>query len=415
MGELLFARGLEEVRRGAAHIVDITLELGVVREDLGFAHDALAAAHLHHAALVEGERAEGALAKAPAVAGDGEADLVEGRNASGCIVVGVPVARVGQLGHFVHLTFGEGRRGWVLHHVDAVGIGLHQASARDGVHVLLLDVEGARVGEAIFLEHVPGGEQLVVEDVVQRPRAACAVDRSVHEGDLIHGQPAVERVCHLDDRVLAHAVEQDVGAGIEQDGALELVLPVVVVREAAQARLDAADDDGLVLKGAADEVAVDRDGAVGTCARASAGGVGVLMARLLVNGVVVHHRVHVAGRDEKAQARLAERGDARRIGPVGLADDAYAVARMLEHAGDDRHAEARVVHIGVAADVDEVALVPAPCLHIVARDGEEGLAAGAPLGARAAGGSGGVLGFGALRGCVILGRMLGHAARFHSG
>ncbi len=276
VGELLFARRLEEVRRGAAHIVDITLELGVVCEDLGFAHDARAAAHLHHAALVEGERAEGALAKAPAVAGDGEADLVEGRDASGRIVVGVPVARVGQLGHFVHLALGEGRRGWVLYHVDAVGIGLYQSSARDGVHVLLLDVEGARVSEAVALELVPGGEQFVVEDVVQRPRAARAVDRAVHEGDLVHGQSAVERVRNLDDRVLAHAVEQDVGAGVEQDGALELVLPVVVVREAAQARLDAADDDGLVLEGAADEVAVDRDGAVGTCARASAGGVGVL-------------------------------------------------------------------------------------------------------------------------------------------
>ncbi|EEP43816.1 hypothetical protein COLINT_03461 [Collinsella intestinalis DSM 13280] len=74
-----------------------------------------------------------------------------------------------------------------------------------------------------------------------------------------------------------------------------------------------------------------------------------------------------------------------------------------------------MVDIGVAADVDEIALVPAPRLHIGTRDGKEGLAAGAPFGSRAAGGGGGVLGFGALRGCVILGRMLGHAARFHSG
>ena len=100
--------------------------------------------------------------------------------------------------------------------------------------------------------------------------------------------------------MLAHAVEQDVGAGVEQHGALELVLPVVVVRQAAQARLDAADDDGLVLERAADEVAVDRDGAVGPRARDAAGGVGVLVSRFLVHGVVVDHRVHVAGRDEEA-------------------------------------------------------------------------------------------------------------------
>ena len=281
------------------------------------------------------------------------------------------MARVGQLGHFVHLTFGEGRRGWVLHHVDAVGIGLHQASARDGVHVLLLDVEGARVGEAIFLEHVPGGEQLVVEDVVQRPRAACAVDRSVHEGDLVHGQPAVERVRNLDDRVLAHAIQQDVGAGVEQDGALELVLPVVVVRQAPQARLDAADDDGLVLEGAADEVAVDRDGAVGTCARASAGGVGVLVAWLLVDGVVVHHRVHVAAADQKAEPGLAQDGDGIGIFPVRLRDDADLVAVGFQNTRDDRVSKRRMIDIRVADDIDKVALCPAAAVHIRLIDGQK--------------------------------------------
>lgn len=318
---------------------------------------------------MEGERAERALAEATAVAGDGEADLVEGGDAAGFVVVGVPVARVGQLGDLVHLGGGEGRRRRVLHHVDAVGVGLDQAPAGDGVHVLLLDVEAARVGEAVGFELVPGGEQLVVVDLVERARAARAVDGAVHVGDLVDGQPACQRVGDLDDRVLAHAVDQQVGTGVEQHGALELVLPVVVVGQAAQARLDAADDDGLVLVRAADEVAVDRDGAVGTAPRLAAGGVGVLVARLLVDGVVVDHRVHVAGGHEEAQARLAQRRDAFGVGPVGLADDADAVARVLENARDDGHAEARMVDVGVAADVDEVAGVPAAGVHVGAGDG----------------------------------------------
>lgn len=71
--------------------------------------------------------------------------------------------------------------------------------------------------------------------------------------------------------MLAHAVDEDVGARVEQYRALELVLPVVVVGQATQARLDAADDDGGVLERLTDEVAVDRDGTVGAVTLLAAG------------------------------------------------------------------------------------------------------------------------------------------------
>ena len=61
----------------------------------------------------------------------------------------------------------------------------------------------------------------------------------------------------LDDSALAHAVEQQVRLRIEQDGALQAVGPVVIVRQAAQAGLDTADEDRDLRKAAADEVAVD--------------------------------------------------------------------------------------------------------------------------------------------------------------
>ena len=86
----------------------------------------------------------------------------------------------------------------------------------------------------------------------------------------------------------------------------------------------------------------------------------------------------LAGADEKAQARLAEHRDAGGVGPVGLADDTHLVAMRIEHAADDGHAKARMVHVGIAADVDKVALVPATCIHVGAADGEELIAARAP-------------------------------------
>ena len=287
----------------------------------------------------------------------------------------MPIACVGELGHLVHLVGGERRRRRVLHHIDAVGVGLYQAVSSDGVHVLLLHVKAARVVELVGGKVVPAGQQVVVVDLVER---AGAVDGAVDIGDLVHGQSRVERVGDLDDRVLAHAVDEDVGARVEQHRALEFVLPVVVVGQATQACLDATDNDGGVLERLADEVAVDRDGTVGAVTLLAAGGIGVGVAAVLGHRIVVDHGVHVAGADQKAQARLAEHRDAGGVGPVGLADDAHLVAVRVEYAADDGHAKAGVVHVGVAADVDEVALVPAARVHIGAADGEELVAARAP-------------------------------------
>ena len=57
--------------------------------------------------------------------------------------------------------------------------------------------------------------------------------------------------------------------------------------------------------------------------------------------------------------------------PVGLRDDADAKALRLQHAADDRHAEARMVDVGVAGDDDDVAAVPAERVHLGARHGQE--------------------------------------------
>ena len=212
----------------------------------------------------------------------------------------------------------------------------------DGVHILLLHVKAACVVELVGGKVVPAGQQVVVVDLVER---VGAVDGAVDVGDLVDEQARVERVGDLDDRVLTHAVDEDVGARVEQYRALELVLPVVVVGQAAQACLDAADDDGGVLERLADEVAVDRDGAIGSVSLFTARGVGIGVATMLGHRVVVDHGVHVAGADEKAQARFAEHRDAGGVGPVGLADDAHFVAVRVEHAADDGHTKAGVVHV----------------------------------------------------------------------
>ena len=139
--------------------------------------------------------------------------------------------------------------------------------------------------------------------------------------------------------------------------------------QTAEAGLHTTDDDGYVLISLADQVAVDHRGVVGPLARDPAGGVGVRFSVVLEDGIVVHHGVHVPAHDQKAQPGPAQDRDGSRVLPVGLGDDAHAIPRALQHPGDDGVAEGGVIHVGVADDVDEIADVPSPLLHIFFADG----------------------------------------------
>jgi hypothetical protein len=136
--------------------------------------------------------------------------------------------------------------------------------------------------------------------------------------------------------------------------------------------LDRTDDDRRAWVGFAAALGVDGDGAVGALVGLGVGGVGVVGADLAVGGVAVDHRIHVAGGDAEIQRRLAERAEGVGGVPVGLADDADAVALCFQQAPDQRHAEARVVDVGVAGDEDDVAGVPAERGHLGARHRQEG-------------------------------------------
>ena len=271
--QLFLAGRHAEIGGGAAHVVDVALEIGVLRHELGLGDQALVAAALDDAPLVEVERAERALAQTAAVAGEAELDLGDGGNAARGLVAGVIGPRVGQLVDSVQLLGGERRWRRVMDDVDPMRVLLHQRVAEEGVELTVLHAKAARVLGLVGLHLLEGGQD---DGLVALLVAACAVDGALDEAEILHREAGVERLGDLDDGVLAHAVADDVGAGVQQDRALEAVGPIVVVGEAAQARLDAAEDDGRVLVGATDEVAIDHAGMVGAQAHLAAGGVEVL-------------------------------------------------------------------------------------------------------------------------------------------
>ena len=116
---------------------------------------------------------------------------------------------------------------------------------------------------------------------------------------------------------------------------------------------------------------VDDDRAVRPLAADIAGRVAVIVAQPPIGGIAVDQRIHVAGSDAEEQTWLAERGEVVGIGPARLREDADAEPLRLEQPPDDRHAEARMVDIGIAGHQDDVAAIPAENVHLRPRHRQE--------------------------------------------
>ena len=120
-----------------------------------------------------------------------------------------------------------------------------------------------------------------------------------------------------------------------------------------------------------DQVAVHDDRMVRAFAHFAAGAVGVHRPPVLRDGVVVDHRVHVAGRHEEPETGLAERLHALGLSPVRLRQEPDREAVGLQQPADDGGAETRVVDVCIATDIDEVQLPDAALFQVFLRDRQE--------------------------------------------
>ena len=366
---LLPARRVAEIRRRTADVGHVALPEWVVRHGLDLADDARVAAARDHAPLMERQRTEIAPAEAAAVVDHAEAHLLDRGYAAERLVHRVPLAGVGQVGHAVELLGVERHGGRGDDEIAPLARLDHGAAA----HGVVLGVFGARgLGiEALVVAHVLERRE---RDVVKFAHGGVTRDvaRAGDVGHRVHGLLFLEPVSDLDRRGLAHAVDQQVGRGVKEDGAAHGIVPVVIVRKATQARLERAENDRHIgAEGLARAVAVDDSGAVGAAAGALAGGVKILAAAALGRRVVRDHGVEIARADEHAQPRPAHGAEGLRIVPVRLCEHGYTQPLGLEHAADDRRAEARMVDIGVAADDERIVPPPAALVHLLGGDGQK--------------------------------------------
>ena len=371
---LLPAGGMAEVGRRPADVVDVALEGRVGDHARRLAQHRFLAARRHAPALVHHQGAEVAAAEAAAVVGDGKPHLLQRRHAARGVVVGVPGAGIGQLVDGVEVAAREGRLGRVLDQIARPGR-LDQRPAAEGVVLVLLGHRGPGIGQPALAHRLEGRQQHGVGEAAF-VRAGRQKAGAAHVADLRRARPLPEPPGDLGHAALAHAVGEQVGAAVLEDAAAHGVVPVVIMRKAAQGGLDPADDHRRVGKGLSGAVAVNDDGAVGAAAALPAGGIEVVAAPLFGHGVVGDHRVEIAGVDQHGEARPAHGAEGVRRVPVGLGEDGDAEPRLFQHAADDRGAEGRMIHIGVARDQQKVIPVPAAGDQVVAADGQKVQAVG---------------------------------------
>ena len=187
-------------------------------------------------------------------------------------------------------------------------------------------------------------------------------------GDFLYGLFGGQAVCNLDDGALGVAIQKKITFRVDHNGAANLVLPIVVMRNAPQRALDTAQDDGHVAIRFAAALAVHNGCTVGPLAARIPCGIGIVSADLAVSRVPVDHGIHVARRHAKKQVGPAQGLERVCALPIRLRQNAHPETLHFQHAPDHGHAKAGMVDIGVARHNDDVAAVPTQRCHFSAVD-----------------------------------------------
>ena len=310
---------------------------------------------------MRGDGAEAASPETAAVQVHREPNHLKGGDGAAFLVAGMGQAGVRQIEGRVDLALRHRGEGWV----DDQQLAAHAlGQAAPGALVgLLFDVlEVARkcppLCQTVLVRGqlqdlpvpVPGRqcfprlEQGCLGYCAQRPKGHAAIQQT---GDLLQGQ-------------LTHAVDQQVGATVDEDRGLELIGPVVVVGDPAQRCLDTAEDDRSLRIELLENPRVHRGRVVRPKARLPARCVRVRRAPPPRGGIVVDHRVHATRGDAEEKPRGAQLSEvAQVIPPVGLRHDGHSQPQRFQEAPDDRVPEGRMVDVRLTGDDDDVQPIPA--------------------------------------------------------
>ena len=227
--QLFFAGRKAEVRRRAAHIVDVSLKIRFLCQVFRLIDDRFVASYLNNTPLMERQRTEAAAAEAATVADQAEFHLRERRDPACRIVGRMPPPHIRKCVDIIHLLNRKRFCRWVLDNIKVVPVLLHKTFSREGIRIFILDIEAFRITSLICFDLIIGRQGNRIVYGIQTVRL---IDSSVDKCDILHIKTGVQRVRDLNDRLLAHSVGDQVCLGIHKNRVLHLVRPVIIVGQA---------------------------------------------------------------------------------------------------------------------------------------------------------------------------------------
>ena len=216
--------------------MNITLEVRHLGNLLRFNQQAFFAARGHITPLMECNGTEIASAETSPIMGNGKAHFFNTRHTAQLLITGMVRPHIRQAVHPVQLRGGQRLHRRILHHHHLAVALLEQLATH---MILLVLLQSARAGIFLFRgTHILKGGTLY-------PAKGC-----VFGGHRIHGAPNVVHTAHrltlsqaagdLRYLLLSHTVDQQISAGVHQCRGSNGVVPVIVMRKAAQGRLQPA-------------------------------------------------------------------------------------------------------------------------------------------------------------------------------
>ena len=360
--QLLFAGGLTEIGRRAAHVMDISFKLRIFRHFLCFFDQRLMTSGLDDPPLMKGQGAKITSPKTSPVADQRKLYFRDRRHASVFFIRRMIRFFIGICIDLIHFFLAKrsGRR--VLHYIQMSAVRLCQAFPRKRIGITVLHVKTPGIGQPVRTQFLIIRKHFRLIYTVQR---TCFKYGSRNKRKILHRDPRFQRIGDLQYGAFAHSVGNKIRAGVQQNGSLQLIRPVIIVCHSSKTGFDPAQDNRRILVCLPDQVAVHDGGMIRTSSHHSAWRIGIRFSSFFRNRIMIHHGIHVAGRHQKPQPWLSIFRNRSAVLPVRLGDDADLISMSLQMPGNDGVSKGRMVHIGISGHVDKIHPVPSSIDHIL--------------------------------------------------
>ena len=372
LGDLLAAGRESEVGCRPTHIVDIALEIRLLRKRLALPYDALLGSGPDLPSLMIGNGTKRTPAEAPSGAHNGELDFPESRNAAFTVIRRMPLILKGKRIYVIKLSLLKWWLWRILHHVLIAGILLYKSFGRHGIHVIMLKFEAVSVGLLGIYDLLKIRKfYSILRQNIGQALLPCPVAGTADPGNLTDVDATLQGLRDLQDGMLTHAVDEKVCPGIQEHRTSHLVRPVIVVAHPAKRRLQTAYYNGHILVCLPGTVGIDDDRPIRPPSRLSPRRIFIHPTSMLKNRVVVNHGIHHTGIDEETKPGPTESLEIFRRLMIRLRQYRHPIAVALQKPPNYGRTKRMVVAIRIPRDDHEVHLIPSSLIHFFLCDGQK--------------------------------------------